>query len=78
MGTAATTEMSTATAADVAATTAAVATTALGEARGCDRKNQCQRCGSAQNSQTSHVQTPFPESKPTERAVVPGFTPVCA
>jgi hypothetical protein len=78
MGTAATTEMSTATAADVAATTAAVATTALGEARGCDRKNQCQRCGSAQNFQTSHDQTPFPESKPTERAVVPGFTPVCA
>jgi hypothetical protein len=67
-----------ATSADMAATTAAVTARSLGEARGRHRKNQCQRCGCAQNSQTSHVQTPSPESKPIEMAVVPGFTPVCA
>jgi hypothetical protein len=50
--------------AEVSTASAAVATVALGEARGRDRKNQCQRCGRTQSSQTFHVQTPFPEANP--------------
>jgi hypothetical protein len=70
-------DVSTATSAEMATTPATATSGTLREARRRQRENQCHGRSRAQHFQTFHDQTPFPGSKPHERAVVPGITAVC-